>query len=148
MHPSESLPYLLTRVLAYALNATPELAFSPGGLSDPDAPAIFEKDPGGGERIWIEIGNPSARKLHRAAKSSRNVKVYTYKDPELLVRDMESNSVYNKERIEIYSFQDRFLALLGNILERDNHWNILRSDSSVTVSSGDFSESIEIQRHR
>jgi uncharacterized protein YaeQ len=38
-HPSETTTYLLTRVLAYALNTQPGLEFSSGGLSDPDAPA-------------------------------------------------------------------------------------------------------------
>lgn len=146
MHPSEALPYLLTRVLAFALNVDPELVFSPGGLSDPDQPAISAKDAGGGERVWIEIGNPSARKLHRAAKSSQVVKVYTYKDPDLLKKEIESNAVYNADRIEIYALDTDFLERLGSILERDNSWNILRSDDSVTVSSGEFSENIEIRR--
>ena len=146
MHPSESLPYLMTRVLAYALNAESELSFSPGGLSDPDSPAIFLEDPGGGEKIWIEIGNPSARKLHRAAKSSKTVKVYTYKDPDLLKKEIASEKVYNADRIEIYAFSDAFLKRLSDLLERDNDWNILRSDDSVTVSSGNFSESFELKR--
>ncbi|MBP9947502.1 MAG: YaeQ family protein, partial [Vicinamibacteria bacterium] len=39
-HPSESAEYLLTRVLAYALEFTEGLAFSTGGLSEPDEPAL------------------------------------------------------------------------------------------------------------
>ena len=35
-HPSESEEYLLTRVLAYALEFTPGIAFSAGGVSEPD----------------------------------------------------------------------------------------------------------------
>ena len=38
-HPSESEAYLLTRVLAYALEYREGIAFS-RGLSDPDEPAI------------------------------------------------------------------------------------------------------------
>lgn len=35
LHPSESIPYLLTRLIAFALNVEPSLKFSKG-LSDPD----------------------------------------------------------------------------------------------------------------
>ena len=39
-HPSESDDYLVTRVLAYALEHAPGIAFSTGGLSAPDEPPI------------------------------------------------------------------------------------------------------------
>jgi uncharacterized protein YaeQ len=43
-HPSESEEFLVTRVLAYALELTEGIAFSSGGLSDPDEPAISVRD--------------------------------------------------------------------------------------------------------
>ena len=64
-HPSESEPYLLTRVLAYALEYTEGIGFS-RGLSEPDEPAIFVRDLTGAIRVWIEIGTPDAERLHRA----------------------------------------------------------------------------------
>ncbi len=38
LHPSESLEYMLTRVLAYCLEYTEGITFSRGGVSDPDEP--------------------------------------------------------------------------------------------------------------
>ena len=76
-HPSETLPYMLTRVLAYALNTQDGLTFAPTGLHDPDAAAISIDSPNGGFQLLIEIGSPSARKLHKATKMARLVKVYT-----------------------------------------------------------------------
>ncbi len=38
-HPSETLPYMLTRALAYCLYWEPEIAFSKG-LSTADEPAV------------------------------------------------------------------------------------------------------------
>lgn len=147
MHPSETHQFLLTRVIAFALNTQDGLDFSPGGLSDPDQPCIQLLDPNSGIALWIEVGNPSAKKLHRAAKSSRLVKVYTYKDPEVLMKDIAANKVYHAERIEIYSFASKFLDRLTATLERDNLWNILHSDGSLTVSVGEFSETVELARH-
>lgn len=146
-HPSETATYLLTRVLAYALNTREGLDFSPGGLSDPDQPALQATDGPNSVLLWIEIGNPSAKKLHRAAKSARAVRVYTYKDPDLLVADIVANRVYNAERIEIFSFSPQFLERLSETLARDNAWNVIHSDGSLTVTTGDFSETVELDRH-
>src|SRR5258707_1232333 len=67
MHPSESPLFLVTRILAFALNTQEGLEFTPTGLSDPDEPCLRIANPRGGLSLWIEIGNPSARKLHKAA---------------------------------------------------------------------------------
>ena len=146
-HPSETPTFLLTRVLAYALNTEPGLAFSPGGLSDPDEPALLAKDENGGVRLWIEIGNPSAKKVHRATKSARSVRIYTYKDPEILISDLRSNTVFGREKIEIYSLSPRFLERLSEKLARDNTWNLLLSDGTLTVSVGDTSDSTDLVKH-
>ncbi len=150
MHPSESSQFLLTRVLAYALNFQKNLGleFAPGGLSDPDAPAISIKDENGGFTLWIEIGSPSARKLHKAAKAARNVKVYTYKSPELLLREIEAARVYEAERIEIFSLAPEFLDRLAGSLQRDNAWGLVHTDGSLMMSvGGEKSEQGELKRH-
>jgi len=136
LHPSEIPLYLVTRVLAFALNAQEGLAFSPGGLSDPDAPCIKVDDPGGGLKLWIEIGNPSARKLHKATKASRQVKVYTYKDPSFILQDIAAEKVHESERLEILSFDPRFLEVLVAGLEKDNAWTLLSSEGSLVVTFG------------
>src|SRR5687767_4672791 len=63
-HPSESEEYLLTRVLAYCLEYAEGIAFSSGGLSDPDEPPIMVRDLTGAMQTWIEIGAPDAARLH------------------------------------------------------------------------------------
>ncbi|MBS1964064.1 MAG: YaeQ family protein [Bdellovibrionales bacterium] len=146
-HPSETTTYLLTRVIAYALNAQDGLDFSPGGLSDPDQPALQATDGGAAHRVWIEIGNPSAKKLHRAAKSSPVVRVYTYKDPELLVADLAANDVHRSDRIEIFSLPPKFLDRLAETLARDNTWTVLFADGSLSITTGEFSETVDLVRH-
>src|SRR5262245_47625382 len=70
-HPSESEEHLVARVLAYALEFTEGIAFSRGGLSDPDEPSIAVRDATGAMRVWIEVGMPDADRLHRASKAAR-----------------------------------------------------------------------------
>lgn len=147
MHPSESGPYLLTRLIAFVLNDREFLEFSPGGLSDPEAPAIQAASPNGGYLLWIEVGNASARKLHKATKAARQVKVYTYKDPELLLKDIRDNQVHKAETIEIYSLDQRFLERLASRLERTNKWSLVHQDGSLTVTIGELAESAELVKH-
>jgi uncharacterized protein YaeQ len=96
------LPYLLTRVLAYALSYEEGIEFSPTGLGDPDVACIRVADPSGNTRVWIEVGNPSARKIHKASKASPKLKIYTYKDPQVLLNEMASESIHRRDQIEVF----------------------------------------------
>jgi uncharacterized protein YaeQ len=71
-HPSETMRYLLTRVIAYCLCYEEGIAFTKG-LSDAEDPALWIKDLQGNLRAWIEIGTPSAERLHKASKGSPRV---------------------------------------------------------------------------
>lgn len=137
LHPSESLSYMLTRMIAYALNFQEGLNFSAKGLGDPDEPCLSCEDPRGGKSLWIEIGNPSARRLHKAAKSSKKVMVYTYKNPELLLEELEGEKIHREENIEIISIAPSFLDKLESKLERDNQWNLIRDQGALSIQMGE-----------
>ena len=140
-HPSEHLPYLLTRVLAYALNFQEGLAFAPTGLHDPDAPAILIP-----EKLVIEIGNPSAKKLHKATKSTPSVKVYTYKNPDRLMNELREEKIFRAEEIEFFSVAPEFLDELSGLLKRDNRWGLLFDDGVMTIQVGEVSVTGEVLR--
>lgn len=144
-HPSESIPFLLTRMLAYVLNFQSGLDFSPKGLGEPDDPCISSEDPRGGKALWIEIGNPSARRLHKASKAAKKVKVYTYKNPEPFLRECEKEKVHNLEQIEVYSLKPEFLEELEQALNRNNEWSVLRDQDSLTVHIGEDSVSGDLK---
>lgn len=146
-HPSEALPYLLTRVLAYVLNIQEGLTFAPTGLHDPDAAAISIDSPNGGQQLLIEIGSPSARKLHKATKSARVVKVYTYKNPASLIAEIREGKVHRAGDIEVFSLAAGFLDELGQLLKRDNRWAILVDDGVISVQVGEGSVSGELGYH-
>jgi uncharacterized protein YaeQ len=136
MHPSENEDYLLTRVIAYALCYEDGLEFSKG-LCDPDESALKLLSPGGELLLSVEIGNPSARRLHKAAKAARRVAVFTYKDPEIILRECEGEKVHRAEDIEITAVDPRFLKELAGLLDRDNEWNVLFDEGVLTIASGD-----------
>ncbi len=147
MHPSETPGYLLSRVLAYALSFENGLEFTPGGLSDPDEPCLRTMSARGGIGIWIEIGNPSARKLHKASKAAEQVKVFTYKDPQLLLKEIRGNDVHRSEALEIYSFSAGLLKALEESLEKDNRWNLVRNEESLMITTSTSSFEGELLKH-
>jgi len=147
-HPSESTDFLITRVLAYALNFENDLKFSAEGLHTPEEPCLRIPDSFGGDRLWIEIGNPSPKKLHKAAKNSKAVKVYTYKNPELLLQDLRKENVHRQEDIEIFSLPSAFLEKLASSLARDTRWSVTYNDGTLMVSTEDGTFDCEIDQHK
>lgn len=146
-HPSESMPYLLTRILAFVLNYQEDLTFAPTGLHDPDAAAINLPETNGGFKMLIEIGSPSTRKLHKATKSAKTVKVYTYKNPFSLIEEIKADKVHRASEIELYSLSPSFLAEIEPLLKRDNRWGLLYNDGTLTIQVGETSVSGELSIH-
>jgi uncharacterized protein YaeQ len=52
--------------LAYALNKSEGIEFLPQGLGQPDDPCLRVLDLRGTIQLWIDISNPTARRMHTA----------------------------------------------------------------------------------
>lgn len=148
MHPSESLPYLLTRAIAFALNCEDDLEMSSAGLADPDAPAMKVTQPGTGKiSLWVEVGNPSSRKLHKAAKAAETVRVYTYKDPTLIQKECQNTHIHRSESIEIYALNTSFLDKISQEIQREIKWSLLHHEGALTINWGEHHATTEIKRY-
>ena len=146
-HPSESMPYLLTRTLAYALLYEEGIAFSKGGLSSTDDAPLTVRDLQGNLRVWIEIGTPSADRLHKASKASPRLVVFTQHDPRLLVREAGTREIHKSDEIEVYALHPRFLEQLGAITDRNARWTLLRNEGVLYVTVGADTVSGELTKH-
>ena len=146
-HPSESMPYLLTRTIAFALLYEEGLAFSKGGLSSADEAPLSVRDLEGNLRAWIEIGTPSAERLHKASKASPRVVVFTQHDPRLLRDEAATRDIHKAEQIEIYSLEARFLDQLATLTDRNTRWTLLRNDGVLYVTIGDKTLSSPLTKH-
>ena len=134
-HPSESEEYLLTRVLAYALEFTEGIEFS-RGLSEPDEPAISVRDLTGAIRSWIDIGTPDAGRLHKAGKAAPRVAVYTHKDPAQLISRLADERIHRVEALELYAVDRGLVDGLAARLERRMAFNLSVSDRDLYLSIG------------
>ena len=135
-HPSESAPYMLSRILAYALNYQSGIEFSPGGLNDPDQPAVRVIGPHGEISLWIDIGNPSAKRLHKASKAARQVVVYTHKSAAVLRDQVNAKDVHHAEDIRLFAIDPKLLDQLEAKVEKNNRWSVLHQQGRLDINTG------------
>jgi len=76
-HPSETEERLMVRLVSFMLFASETLAFGKG-LSDDDAPDLWQKDLTDAIELWIEVGLPSERDIKKACGKSNQVAVVLY----------------------------------------------------------------------
>ncbi len=134
-HPSESEEYLLTRVLAYALEFADGIAFSKG-LSDPDEPAIVIRDLTGTVRSWIEVGTPDSDRLHRASKAAARVVVYVHKDPAQFLGRLAGERIHRADALELHAIDRRLVAALVAKLDRRMSFSLAVNQRELCVSIG------------
>ncbi|HEY3818261.1 MAG TPA: YaeQ family protein [Polyangiaceae bacterium] len=135
-HPSESPRYLLTRLFAYCLSYEEGIAFSKGGLSSNDEPPIAVRDPTGLLLAWIDVGSPSAERLHKASKAARRVLLYTHVEPALLRREASTRAIHKVEDIEVWRLEPAFLDALEPMLDRSTKLEVARNDGGLYVTVG------------
>lgn len=133
-HPSESARYFWLRTLAYCLSYEDGIAFSKGGLSDSDEPPVSIHDPTGILLAWIEVGSPSAERLHRAAKAARRVALFTTTERALLEREAGTRKIYALDAIAVFLLEPDFIAALEPQLERQLELELVRTGEALYVT--------------
>ena len=135
-HPSETMVRVLVRTLAYCLSYADGIAFSKGGLSSPDEPPLSVHDATGQLRTWIEIGAPSAERLHKASKAAQVI-VYTHELSQLR-RQTEGRTIHDAVSIEVWSIDPAFLAAITGNLARRAKLELTRNGGAlyVTIDGG------------
>ncbi len=136
-HPSESDDYLVGRVLAYCLEYTEGIAFSRGGLSDTEEPAISIRDLTGALQAWIDIGSPDASRLHKACKLAPRVAVYMHRDPAQFLRNLSGERIHRAGALELYALDRALVTALAAKLERRMAFALSINERELYLSIGD-----------
>ena len=134
-HPSENDLFLVTRALAYCLSYAPGIEFG-HGLSNVDEPAVWIKEPDGRLKAWIEVGSPSAERLHRASKAVPRVCIFTQHDPQLILREATKTPIHRASEIELYVPAPALLRALAERVERAMSWELSLSGGQLYVTVG------------
>jgi len=135
-HPSETMRYLVTRTLAYCLSYQDGIGFSKGGLSSAEEAPVSVRDATGVLRAWIDVGSPSADRLHKASKACGRVVLFTHVELAQLLREASARSIHHVERIEVYRLDAGFLDALDQKLDKNSKFEVVRSDGQLYVTLG------------
>jgi uncharacterized protein YaeQ len=76
-HPSETNERMMMRIIAFALHASDDLAFTKGISSD-EEPDIWEKNLTNEILVWIDLGQPDEKRIRQACGKAKSVIIYTY----------------------------------------------------------------------
>ena len=128
-HPSESDEFLVARILAYCLEYSDGIEFS-RGLSDADEPPVAIRDLTGRMQAWIDVGTPSADRLHRASKAVPRVVVYVHKSAEQWLEALRAERIHDAGRLEIRQLDRPLITGMVAALQR-------RMAMSMSVAGGE-----------
>lgn len=132
-HPSETMRFLVTRTIAYGLSYEEGIAFSKGGLSQTDEPPISVRDRTGLLLAWIDVGVPSAERLHKAAKAARRVAVFTTELAQLR-REAAGKTVHDAGEIEVWPVERAMVDAIAERMGRKTTLELTRSDERLYVA--------------
>jgi uncharacterized protein YaeQ len=146
LHPSETLEYMLLRVIGFCCEYEEGLVFS-RGLGESEEPAIWAHHLDGKPKKWVEIGSPEADRVHKASKTGAAVAVYSHRLNAALLETYRKKKIHRGENIFIYGVPRKFLEELSGALDRRNELTVARSEGVLYLSIGgrDFSTSLEAQ---
>ena len=139
MHPSENEFRLMTRIVAFALNAADNLIFTKG-LSTDDEPELWAKSLSDDIELWIDFGQVDEKRIRKACGRATAVKIYTYnrrkseiwwqQQQKKLERHQNLN-VYQLHADGLEQLIDRKMQLQCHI--QDNEIYVVNGTSNLTV---------------
>src|SRR5262249_28585382 len=128
----------------YCLSYEEGIEFSKGGLSSTDEPPIAVRDPTGILLAWIDVGVPSAERLHKASKAARRVAVFTTELGQLR-REAATRAIHKSDAIEVFPLDVSFIEALAAKMQRTTKLELTRSEGQlyVTVSGATLETAAE-----
>ncbi|WP_280367300.1 YaeQ family protein [Nocardia wallacei] len=147
-HPSETAEFMVTRLLAYLLEYEEGIAFSDGGVSSTDEPAVLVRDLTGRLTAWIEIGAPAAERVHRGSKLADRVAIYTPREPARVLAQLSGKRIHRAEAIPLYGIDPGFVDAVVAQVERRNAVGVSVTERQVYLDLNGAGLSTPIEEHR
>ncbi len=129
-HPSETAERLVARLLAYALFAEPELAFTKG-ICAGDEPDLWSKGPDGRVRLWLEVGLPDPERLVKASRHAERVVVLASGGSRATWLKQHLPKLSAVANLTVLGLEQTFLTRLVSRLERSISWSLTVTEGSI-----------------
>lgn len=117
-HPSETDERLMLRLLAFALHAQEELAFT-RGISTDDEPDLWVRDLTGHITLWIELGLPDEKRVRKACNRADQVVIYAYGGRAAPIWWTQNASAFKRfEHLTVVFLPDETMQALARLAAR------------------------------
>lgn len=134
-HPSETDLRLMTRILAFVLNAHESLTFGKG-LSDEDEAALWQINYSDEIELWIELGQPDEKRLKKAANKAKQVFLYGYNSPFDVWWQQNSSKLAQFSNLTVERFNYDTLKRLTELLSRTMEIQVSIQDDQLWLTMG------------
>ena len=142
-HPSESEARVVIRALARCLLHEEGLEFG-RGLSNVEEPALARPGQHGGYALWVDLGAPSADRVHRASKLADRVVIVTDKDAQSLRKEWGSRNIHAADKVEVLILPRDFVDKLAARLGRNDAWVVSLVEGNLSVTAHGESHACEL----
>jgi uncharacterized protein YaeQ len=136
-HPSESSERLMARIIAYGLFYEDGLEFG-RGISSADEPALWIRTLTGEIVHWIDLGAPSADRIHLASKKAPKVSIVTYKGMDALSREIGKKKIHRGDEIDVLELDPKVMLQLGEALSRTTQLSLVHAEGDLNISLNDL----------
>jgi uncharacterized protein YaeQ len=145
--PSETLEYMIMRVIAYCLEYSDGIEFTQG-VAAGNEPAVLIRDLTGRVTAWIEVGMPSPERLHRGLKLAGRAAVYTHRDVRKVLAQLSAAKIDRLSTVPVYEFDPTFVDEIAGLIERRSVFSISVTERELYLELRGRTFTATIVEHR
>jgi uncharacterized protein YaeQ len=136
-HPSETIERMMARIIAFCVNADPDLVFTKG-LSEVEEPDIWKRSLDGQIERWLDIGEPDVERIKKASHKAKSVEVYSFNSKSDVWWE-QSKAKFNQLDAQYFRFNWEEIKHLASFCERTMAISVLITGESafVTMEAGE-----------
>jgi uncharacterized protein YaeQ len=135
-HPSETIERALMRLIAFGLRYAEGLEFG-RGVSATDEPDLWRREGDGRVAEWIEVGQPSAKRLIKASRQSGRCEVFVFGDGAERWRQDQLGGMKVPGNLGVAFIENDFIGPLSATADRQIRWSMTIAEKTIFLTAGD-----------
>lgn len=129
------------RVLTFVRHASDSLVFGKGIGAD-DEPDVWQMDLTGAIQLWLEVGQPDAKRILKACGRSEQVAIYTYSSNSAIWWDQIGSRIDRAKNLTVINIPSATSSALAKMANRNMQLQATLQDGMMWVTSAD--ETVQI----
>lgn len=138
-HPSESLERMLVRVIAFCIQAQPDLNFTKG-LSETNEPDLWVKTLDERISLWCDVGEPSPERVKKASHQAKSVTVFSFNQKSDVWWQQNGSKIASLGPV-VYQLNFDEITVLAQTVGRAIDWSVTITGQTAYIHT----ESQEVQ---